>query len=71
MLRFFLTVLDKYGMDTLQLSVICFFGWKILTNHLKHIAEKINEIYKKVDTHETQLNNVVQRISKIEGKLDK
>jgi len=70
MLRFFLMVLDKYGMDTLQLSVICFFGWKIMTNHLKHIKDSIENICKKLDVHENKLNLLSERTAKIEGKLE-
>lgn len=70
MLRFFLMVLDKYGMDMLQLSVLCFFGVKIMTNHLKHIQESINSICKKLDAHENKLNVLSEKTAKIEGRLE-
>lgn len=70
MLRFFLMVLDKYGMDALQLSVLCFFGVKIMTNHLKHIKDSIENICKKLDVHENKLNMLSERIAKIEGKIE-
>jgi len=70
MLRIFLIVLEKYGMDTLQLSVVCFFGWKIMTNHLKHIQDSIIEICKKLDVSENKLNLLSERIAKVEGKLE-
>ena len=70
MLNFFLNVLDKYGLDALQIGVIIFFGWKIVNNHLAHLKNKIDSICNKLDVHETKLNNVTERIAKIEGKLD-
>lgn len=68
--RFFLQILSDYGMDTLQISLICFFGWKIMTNHFKHLQDTINSISKKLDSHENKLNLVSERISKLEGKLE-
>ena len=70
MLRFFLTVLDKYGIDVLQLSVICYFGVKIMTNHLYHLKQQLNDICKKLDTHDSSLNKLTERIAKIEGKIE-
>jgi len=70
MLNFFLNVLDRYGLDTLQIAVIVFFGWKIVNNHLHHLKQKIDSICSKLDVHETKLNNVTERIARIEGKIE-
>lgn len=70
MLRFFLMVLDKYGIDVLQLSVICFFGWKIMCNHLFHLKNQLDEICKKLDIHDSSLNKLTERIARIEGKIE-
>ena len=70
MLNFFLNVLDKYGMDTVQIGVIVFFGWKIMTNHLAHLRKSLEDVCQKLDIHETSLNRLTERIAKIEGKLE-
>ena len=70
MLRFFLMVLDKYGIDVLQLSVVCYFGWKLANNHLKHIQDKINEVCCIVKNFEKELGTVKERIAKVEGKIE-
>ena len=70
MLNFFLNVLDKYGMDTVQIGVIVFFGWKIAQNHLKHIQDKLNEVCGIVKKFEQELGLIKERIAKVEGKLE-
>ena len=70
MLRVLLYLWENYGLDSLQLGVICFLGWKLATNHLKHIADKINTISQKLTVFEKDLNKSKERISKLEGKLE-
>jgi hypothetical protein len=70
MLNFLLNVLDRYGLDVFQIAIISYFGWKIMTNHLKHLKDQIENICRKLDNHETKLNGVTERIARIEGKLD-
>ena len=70
MLRFFMMVLDKYGLDSLQLAVMCWAFWKLFTNHFKHFSNQLKVIQKKVESNETKLQEVSERVSHIEGKLE-
>jgi len=70
MLKVLYSVFRDYGMDSVQLGIICFFGWKLFTNHLKHMQDKINHIDEKIGVFETELNQSKERISKIEGKIE-
>lgn len=70
MLRFLLDILEKYGLDSVQIAIICIFGWKLATNHLKHLKEKIDEIHKKVNEFDKELNDTKERVSKLEGKVE-
>ena len=64
MIRLCLYLWENYGLDALQLGIICFFGWKILTNHLKHLQDDVSVI-------KTSVDSLKERVSKIEGKLSK
>lgn len=70
MLKILYALFKDYGMDSVQIGIICFFGWKLATNHLKHITDKINYICKKMDIFQEELNDSKERISKIEGKIE-
>ena len=69
MIRILLYLLEKFGMDVVQITLISFFGWKILTNHFKHLRDDITVIKEKVETIEKTYNSHAERISNIEGKL--
>jgi len=77
MLRFFLGLFDRFGMDVLQIGIICYGFWKIATNHLAHIAkdikanaEAIERLSGKVDASTKETSKVAQRVSKLEGKME-
>ena len=70
MLRFLLAVFKDYGLDAVQLGIIGFFGWKLFTNHLKHITDDIKKISKKVDVLSVDISGMKERVSKIEGKIE-
>ena len=70
MLRFFLILFDKYGMDSLQIGLICFFAYKFATNHWKHFMQKIDDIGKGVKSNEVAINSLSNRVSTLEGKLE-
>ena len=67
--RILYSVFKDYGLDAVQIGVICYFGWKIMTNHLKHIQEDIKKIATKVENLGQELQKTNERISHVEGKL--
>ena len=69
MLKILYALFRDYGMDSLQLGVICFFGWKLITNHLQHLKNKIDHLCEKVDVFGKDLNSTKERVAKIEGKI--
>jgi len=54
-----------------NLTIICYGFWKLFTNHLAHIQKDIQENGKKIETMDKDVSNLGQRISKVEGKLEK
>ena len=70
MLRLMYSIFKDYGLDAVQLGIIGFFGWKLFTNHLKHIQDKIDKLCERFGIIETKVNEQSNRISKLEGKLD-
>jgi len=63
------TIFRDFGFGAVQLSVICFFGWKIMTNHLKHIQDSLNKIEAKIEELDKNIQKSNERISCLEGKL--
>ena len=70
MLNFLLNLLGRYGLMATGFSVICYLLYKIMTNHLKHIADDIKSVLCKLTGVEKKLDCTVERVAKIEGKLD-
>jgi len=70
MLNFLLNLLGRYGWVTLCFAVICYLLYKIMTNHLKHIADDIKSILLKLNLYEERLSSTVERVARCEGKLD-
>ena len=54
-----------------NLAVICYSFWKLFNNHLAHIQKDIKSNGKKIETMDKDVRNLGQRISKVEGKLEK
>jgi hypothetical protein len=69
--RILATILEKYGMDAFQIGLIVFISWKFITNHWKHFTDKIDRIDKNVKGNARAINKLSERVSKVEGKLDK
>lgn len=70
MTRILLYLWETYGLDALQLGLFGYFGWRILTNHFKHLKEDISEIKKNFkETNKTVLK-LCERVSKVEGKIE-
>ena len=70
MSRFFLMVLERYGLGVLNLALLAFVSWKLCTNHLFHIANSIKENSKKLEDINKKLDSTVERVAKIEGKIE-
>jgi len=70
MLRVLMMVLDKYGMDTLQIGIILGLFWKLFYNHLKHINISLKENNSEIKCVKTEVIDLKERVSKVEGKLD-
>ena len=70
MLRILYMIFKDFGLDVAQIGLIGFLGWKIMNNHLHHIQESLNALFKKSECLEIKINEQSNRISKIEGKLE-
>ena len=70
MIRTMLMILEKYGLDSVQLGVICYLFWKLFTNHLKHVQESIDENGKDIKKLDTKVGSLTERVSKVEGRLE-
>jgi len=57
------------GIGLVQLGIIVFFGWKLFTNHLKHIQDKINSIWTRLEKNDEKLDKLGERVATIEGEL--
>jgi len=71
MIRVLLYLWETFGLDALQLGIICFFGWKILTNHFKHLQDDITVIKNTIINLEAKNSKISERVSTLEGKLSK
>jgi hypothetical protein len=58
------------GVGIAQFLVIIFFGYKLFTNHLKHITDKINTICNRLTGVEEEMQKQGKQIAKLEGKLE-
>jgi hypothetical protein len=70
MLKILLEIWQSYGIDAVQLGVICWFCWKFLTNHWRHFKEDFDEMRKEIKINKRAIDRLSNRISKIEGKID-
>jgi len=58
------------GVGVVQFIVIIYFGYKLFTNHLKHLKDKLNENIFETKCIKKSIVNIKERVSKIEGKLE-
>lgn len=70
MTRTLIYIFEKFGLDALTLGIICYFGWKILTNHFKHLQSDVSEIKNNQKETDKKVDKLGERISKIEGKVE-
>lgn len=69
MFKVLIYLFSTFGLDALQLGLILFFGWKLFTNHFKHLQDDITLIKEKVEGIEKSNNSHAERIATLEGKL--
>ena len=67
--RVLYSIFADYGLDAVQLGVICWFAWKLLTNHFAHLTKDLQELKEGQNKINTKLDNHSERISLVEGKL--
>ena len=70
MLRFFLMLVDKYGLGILNLALLATVSYKLCTNHLKHILEGVKENKKGLEKIDKKLDGVTERVARLEGKIE-
>lgn len=68
MLKFFGFLFERYGLDTVQIAIIVFLGWKLATNHLHHLKLAIGSNAKKLNKLGEKVDSLSERISTLEGK---
>ena len=73
MWNLFYNLIKDFGamsLNLVQLFLICYFGWKLFTNHLKHIQMSLDANQSEIKCVKDEVINLKERISKVEGKLD-
>lgn len=71
MFRAILLILEKYGLQVANLSLLIFVSYKLANNHLRHIMEGIKNNSEKLEKISKDTDSLKERVSKIEGKLEK
>jgi len=54
-----------------NLGLVGYLFWKLFTNHLAHITEDLKENGEKIEKVDKDVRDLGQRVSKVEGKLEK
>ena len=70
MYRVILLILEKYGLQVVNLILLIFVSYKLVNNHLKHIAITIKENGNRLEKIDKKVGKLSERISKVEGKLE-
>lgn len=70
MLRGFLLILEKYGLGVANLIFLAWVSYKLFANHLTHLKKSIEENGKIIHRVGTKVDELAERISTVEGKLD-
>jgi len=78
MLKLFYEIIKDYGafgVSIVQFGVICYFGWKLFTNHLKHIQDqvvsngrKISGVSGKLTKTNLTVVKLTERVATMEGR---
>lgn len=70
MLRGFLLILEKYGLGVANLILLAWVSYKLFSNHLTHLKKSIEENGKIIHRVGTKVDELAERISTVEGKLE-
>ena len=70
MLRVVLLILDKYGLQVLNLFLLGFVSYKLFTNHLKHILSAIKDNKTELENIDKSVIALKERVSKLEGQVN-
>ena len=58
-------------MDSLQIVIILGLFWKLFYNHLVHINTALKENNKEIKCVKTEVIDLKERVSNVEGQLEK
>ena len=65
----FIKFIEQYGSDALILCILVLGGYKLFTNHLAHILQKITSVDRKVSLVNKKLNRTIKTVTNIDKRL--
>lgn len=68
--RFFLQLIQLYGFDVFQIALIIYLFWKLFTNHLKHVIDRLESNITETKCVKKEVIDLKERVSRIEGQLE-
>lgn len=68
--RFFLQIIQLYGLDIFQIALIIYLFWKLFANHLKHIVDRLESNITETKCVKKEVIALKERVSHIEGQLE-
>ena len=71
MVKLLIELFQQYGLGALQLGIIVWFCWIFMTNHWKHFTKKIDDMHRDVKGNRRAIDRLRDRVSRLEGKVDK
>jgi hypothetical protein len=76
-IQILLGLLKDFGVGITGWAVVIALLWKIMTNHLKHLSDSnkrietaVGKVAKDLKENTRMTNELGQRVSKLEGKLE-
>ena len=67
----FYSIFKDFGINALGFGIVIFLIWKLITNHIFHIAKDVKSIGKNLKKNTKMTVRLGERVSKLEGKFDK
>lgn len=68
--RLLFLILEKYGLGIANLLLLAWVSYKLFSNHLTHLKKSIEENGKVIHRIGTKVDELSERISTIEGKIE-